>query len=165
MPLKKPSKSYLISYSKVKSIRFVSIRWAVKFNFYAYRLEEAEHTIFVLADERKRMETDLAETEAVNQTLHDEHQALQIAFASMEEKLKILHVHTLLVFFCMMKITITNFCSLVWEYWISPTPYDIQVSWCWNFKQGEWKFCQVLFLEKLLNVKDSCWVSFFKLAG
>lgn len=99
MSLKKPSKSYLISYSKVKSIRFVSIRWAVKFNFYAYRLEEAEHTIFVLADERKRMETDLAETEAVNQTLHDEHQALQIAFASMEEKLKILHVHTLLVFF------------------------------------------------------------------
>jgi len=55
------------------------------------KLEEAEHTIFVLADERKRMETDLAETEAVNQTLHDEHQALQIAFASMEEKLKILH--------------------------------------------------------------------------
>jgi len=58
------------------------------------KLEEADHTIFVLADERKRLETDLAETEAVNQTLRDEHQALQIAFISMEEKLKLFHVYT-----------------------------------------------------------------------
>lgn len=38
------------------------------------------------------MEVTLSETEGANQVLRDEHQALQIAYASIEEKLKILHV-------------------------------------------------------------------------
>lgn len=83
-----PSKYFTSLFTNLKALY-------IKLNFYFYRLEEADHTIFVLADARKRLETDLAETEAVNQTLHDEHQALQIAFASMEEKLKMFHVYSL----------------------------------------------------------------------
>jgi autophagy-related protein 16 len=46
----------------------------------------------VLKDEKKQLEISLSEIEGGNQVLRDEHQALQIAYASIEEKLKILHV-------------------------------------------------------------------------
>ena len=46
----------------------------------------------MLKDEKKQLETSLSEIEGSNQVLRDEHQALQIAYASIEEKLKILHV-------------------------------------------------------------------------
>ena len=53
-----------------------------------FRLTEAETTIIVLTDEKKLLETSLSEIEGGNQVLRDEHQALQIAYASIEEKLK-----------------------------------------------------------------------------
>ena len=46
----------------------------------------------MLKDEKKQLEISLSEIEGGNQVLRDEHQALQIAYASIEEKLKILHV-------------------------------------------------------------------------
>lgn len=57
-----------------------------------HRLSDAETTIIVLKEEKRLLEASLSETEAVNQVLRDEHQALQIAYASIEDKLKILHV-------------------------------------------------------------------------
>lgn len=64
-----------------------------------FRLTEAETTIIVLTDEKKQLETSLSEIEGGNQVLRDEHQALQIAYASIEEKLKILHVSSLFSIF------------------------------------------------------------------
>lgn len=46
----------------------------------------------MLKEEKRLLEASLSETDAVNQVLRDEHQALQIAYASIEDKLKILHV-------------------------------------------------------------------------
>jgi len=57
-----------------------------------HRLSDAETTIIVLKEEKRLLEASLSETDAVNQVLRDEHQALQIAYASIEDKLKILHV-------------------------------------------------------------------------
>lgn len=66
---------------------------------FLFRLTEAETTIIVLTDEKKQLETSLSEIEGGNQVLRDEHQALQIAYASIEEKLKILHVSSLFSIF------------------------------------------------------------------
>lgn len=59
--------------------------------------------MLTLKEEKKNLETSLHETEAANQVLHDEHQALQIAYASIEEKLKILHVSFISSIICHLK--------------------------------------------------------------
>ena len=65
------------------------------------RLLEAEHASSVLREEKVHLETTISETEAVNQILRDEHQALQIAFASLEEKVKQLQVCGTGLIFCL----------------------------------------------------------------
>lgn len=82
-----------------------------------YRLSEAETKIIALKDEKKQLEISLSETEGGNQVLRDEHQALQIAYASIEEKLKILHVSSYIKFSDVLKSSQSNFCStktLLW---------------------------------------------------
>lgn len=62
--------------------------------FLFFRLAEAETTVIVLKEEKRLLELALSETESANQVLRDEHQALQTAYDSIEEKLKLFHVIT-----------------------------------------------------------------------
>ena len=55
-------------------------------------MADAETAVIVLKEEKRILELALAETESANQVLRDEHQALQTAYDSIEEKLKLFHV-------------------------------------------------------------------------
>lgn len=63
-------------------------------NYIYLRLTEAETIIVSLNEEKKALETSLAEMEAANQILRDEHQALHIAYTSMDAKFNELHVRS-----------------------------------------------------------------------
>ena len=55
-------------------------------------MADAETAVIILKEEKRILELSLSETESASQVLRDEHQALQIAYASIEEKLKMFHV-------------------------------------------------------------------------
>ena len=55
-------------------------------------MTDAETAVIILKEEKRILELSLSETESASQVLRDEHQALQIAYASIEEKLKMFHV-------------------------------------------------------------------------
>lgn len=53
-----------------------------------YSLNESLSTNTMLQSDIKRYQTSIKELENLNQVLRDEHQALQLAFAALEEKLR-----------------------------------------------------------------------------
>ena len=53
----------------------------------------------LLREVKRNLEVTLAETEAANQTLKDEHQALHIAFAALESRVAKLQVQYPQIFF------------------------------------------------------------------
>lgn len=60
----------------------------LKFGISFFRISENTALIASLRAEIQMYETNMSELQDLNQVLRDEHQALQIAFASIEEKLR-----------------------------------------------------------------------------
>lgn len=56
--------------------------------YYFFRISENTAVIASLRAEIQMYETNMSELQGLNQVLRDEHQALQIAFAAIEEKLR-----------------------------------------------------------------------------
>lgn len=56
--------------------------------FFNFRISENTALIASLRAEIQMYETNMTELQGLNQVLRDEHQALQIAFAAIEDKLR-----------------------------------------------------------------------------
>lgn len=65
---------------------------------YIYRISENTALIASLRAEINLYETNMTELQGLNQVLRDEHQALQMAFAAIEEKLRKAQVSTINLF-------------------------------------------------------------------